>query len=164
AAVLIVHHSGKDETRGARGHSSFKAALDTEIEVVAKDNLHVATVTKQRDLPGGDKFAFRLKVVELGQDEDGDAVTTCVVEPVDEVPSQRRVPSGKNQCALLAALQEWQRAHPEKIMVTSVELREIAKGQSIDRKRLQEAVEGLEKFGWLQSIAGGYRFIEEASA
>lgn len=164
ATLLLVHHTGKDETRGARGHSSFKAALDTEIEVVAKDNLHVATVTKQRDLPAGGQFAFRLKVVELGKDEDGDAVTTCVVEPVDDVRTQRRVPSGKNQVALLAALQEWQRAHSEKIMVTSVELREIAKAQDIDRKRLQEAVEGLEKFGWLQSIAGGYRFIEETPA
>lgn len=163
ATVVLVHHMGKDESRGARGHSSLKAALDTEIEVAAKDNAHVATVTKQRDLPTGGQFAFRLKVVELGQDEDGDPVTSCVVEPVDDVPSDRRGPRGKNQTALLVALQEWRRAQPAGTsgLLTAIELREIAKVQRIGRNRLQEAVEGLEKFGWLQSTPGGYHFLAE---
>ena len=29
-AVLLVHHSGKDLSRGARGHSLLRAATDTE--------------------------------------------------------------------------------------------------------------------------------------
>ena len=33
AAVLFVHHSGKDTSRGSRGHSSLKGAADLEIEV-----------------------------------------------------------------------------------------------------------------------------------
>ena len=33
AHLLIVHHTGKDETRGARGHTSLRAATDTEIEI-----------------------------------------------------------------------------------------------------------------------------------
>ena len=32
-AVLMVHHTGKDVERGARGHSSFHAALDIEVHV-----------------------------------------------------------------------------------------------------------------------------------
>src|SRR5204863_5294247 len=31
ATILIVHHTGKDTSRGARGHSSLRAATDTEI-------------------------------------------------------------------------------------------------------------------------------------
>ena len=31
--VLIVHHSGKDLAKGARGHSSLRAATDVELEV-----------------------------------------------------------------------------------------------------------------------------------
>ena len=31
--VLIVHHTGKDTARGARGHSSLRAATDVELEV-----------------------------------------------------------------------------------------------------------------------------------
>ncbi len=84
AVTVLIHHMGKDTERGARGHSSLRAALDTEIEVsVTAEGERAAKVTKQRDLPGGDEFAYRLRQVMLGRDEDGDAVTTCVVEPVD---------------------------------------------------------------------------------
>ena len=31
--VLIIHHSGKDKNKGARGHTSLRAAVDTEIEI-----------------------------------------------------------------------------------------------------------------------------------
>ena len=75
AAVFLVHHMGKDDTRGARGHSSLKAALDTEIEIAVRGDVHVATVTKQRDLPTGERFAFRLESVELGRNANGKAVT-----------------------------------------------------------------------------------------
>ncbi len=161
AVVVLVHHVGKDESRGARGHSSLKAALDTEIEVTLRDKLHVATVTKQRDLPTGDQFAFHLATVELGLDADGDPVTSCVVEPVDDLPLQRLQPRGKNQAKLLAALQEWRRNNPDREFITSIDYRGIGKAQKLDRNRLQEATEGLERFGWLQPIAGGYRLLEE---
>ena len=35
ATVLVVHHTGKDASKGARGSSSLKAAVDTEISVTA---------------------------------------------------------------------------------------------------------------------------------
>ncbi len=161
AVVILVHHLGKDESRGARSHSSLKAALDTEIEVTVRDKLHVATVTKQRDLPSGDQFPFRLTTVELGFDEDGEPVTSCVVEPVDEVPALRMQPRGKNQAKLLAALQEWRRNNPDRDFITTIDYRGIAKAQGLDRNRLQEATEGLERFGWLQTFAGGFKLLEE---
>lgn len=162
ATVVLVHHTGKDESRGARGHSSLKAALDTEIEVTKTGSIHVATVTKQRDYPSGTRYAFTLEVVELGRDLDGDPVTTCVVRASDEPsPTERKAPSGKNQTALLAALQEWRRAHPETDLINSIELRAIAKSQGLPPKRLQEATESLIKFGWLASSVGGFRFLPE---
>ncbi len=33
AHLLIVHHSGKNQARGTKSHSSLKAAIDTEVEV-----------------------------------------------------------------------------------------------------------------------------------
>ena len=33
AHLMAIHHTGKDEARGARGHSLIKAAADTELEV-----------------------------------------------------------------------------------------------------------------------------------
>ncbi len=163
AVVVLVHHMGKDETRGARGHSSLKAALDTEIEVTAKDGIHVATVTKQRDLPSGDAFPFKLRPVELGHDEDDDPVTSCIVEPTEQAPSDRKQPRGKNQAKLLAALQEWRRNNPDREFITTIDYRQIATAQGLVRNRLQEVTEKLEEFGWLQSFAGGYRLLEEKS-
>ena len=86
AHVALVHHSGKDSARGARGHSLLRAAIDTEIEV-ARDHglgISVATVTKQRDLPMEGEVAFKLRVVELGNNRRGKSVTSCVVVPTDE--------------------------------------------------------------------------------
>ena len=81
ACVLFIHHSGKDATKGSRGHSSLKAATDTEIEVVPSDDgaSSTATVIRQRDLDIGASFKFSLDVIELGSDRRGKLITSCVV-------------------------------------------------------------------------------------
>lgn len=81
AHVLFVHHLGKDDARGMRGHSLLLAAIDTEI-VLERDNVSsttTATVKKQRDLELFGVFPFRLDVIELGLNGRGKAVTSCVV-------------------------------------------------------------------------------------
>ena len=103
--VMIIHHSGKDRGKGARGHSSLRAAVDTEIEVKADGLMRVATAHKQRDMENGKKVAFSLMGVQLGSDEDGDPITSCVVKP-EELSScsshyERRL-KGKSQIALQA--------------------------------------------------------------
>jgi hypothetical protein len=80
AHIMIVHHTGKEIARGARGHSSLRAAADTEIEVIAEDGIHYASVQKQRDYEGGQTFAFKLVRVVLGHDQDGDEVVSCVID------------------------------------------------------------------------------------
>jgi len=89
ACVLMIHHSGKDHTRGARGSSAIRAAVDTEIEVRAgKDGdalLHAARVTKQRDADRESDFNFVLKQVHLADDEDGDKITSCVVKSTETI-------------------------------------------------------------------------------
>lgn len=83
AHIMLVHHTGKDAARGARGHSSLRAATDTEIEVANDNGARAAMVTKQRDYQGGETFAFTLKSVPLGFDQDGEEVTSCIVETQD---------------------------------------------------------------------------------
>jgi KaiC/GvpD/RAD55 family RecA-like ATPase len=108
AHVLIVHHSGKDTAKGARGHSSLRAAVDTEIELTRDDEtgLISAKLTKQRDGPTGYRFDYTLRQVELGRDQDGDPVTTCVVEPADRPRSGRSglTDSQRRALAILEAL------------------------------------------------------------
>jgi hypothetical protein len=91
-AILFVAHCGKDAARGIRGWSGIRAAIDVEIEVTRTDEGtgFVAEVTKERDLPIGDRFGFNLDVVELGRNQRGKLVTTCVVVPTD-APAKKKI-------------------------------------------------------------------------
>ena len=86
AMVLLVHHAGKDTSKGARGWSGIKAAADVEIEVVRQENdRRYIRVTKQKDGRDGLAWGFKLEDVLLGFDDDGDEITSCVVLE-DEMP------------------------------------------------------------------------------
>ncbi len=82
AHIMLVHHHGKDAARGARGHSSLRAAIDTEISISRPEGepFTIARTTKQRDMQGGKEMPFTLELRELGTDSDGDTVTTRVVK------------------------------------------------------------------------------------
>lgn len=98
--VLIVHHSGKDVSKGARGHSSLFAALDACIEVSRDSNRREWRLAKSKDGEDGKTHPFRLEVVEIDIDQDGDSVSSCVVAVEEHTAeSIRRVslPSGGNQ-------------------------------------------------------------------
>jgi hypothetical protein len=80
AVVILIHHSGKDAARGARGWSGLKGAVDTEIEIVRAEHDRVATVTKQKDGEDGMEFGFKLRQVEIGVNAAGERITSCVVD------------------------------------------------------------------------------------
>jgi AAA domain len=86
-AVIVVHHCGTNDHR-PRGHTSLTGATDAQIEVKRDkaDNI-VATVEFMKDGPEGDKIVSRLALVDLGTDEDGEPISSCVVEP-SEQPAQ----------------------------------------------------------------------------
>ena len=91
-AVIIVHHCGHEGTR-PRGHSSLMGAIDAQIAIKrdAADNI-IATVELMKDGPQGDEFASRLEVAELGLDDDGDKITSCVIVPVEGLAPQKDKP------------------------------------------------------------------------
>lgn len=78
-AVLLVHHSGKDAARGARGHSSLLGAVDGELEAVEVDGERSLRNTKARDDEKAKPIRFALERVVVGHDSEGDEVSTCVV-------------------------------------------------------------------------------------
>lgn len=106
--VLLVHHTGKDGAKGLRGHSSLYAALDAAIEVSRNDARREWSVAKSKDDADGGRHAFALRVVELGDDENGEPITSCVVEPDESAKEVARVklPQGGNQRIALDALAE----------------------------------------------------------
>ena len=88
--VCWIHHSGKDDAKGARGHSLLRAATDTEIEITADGPQRMARVSKQRELDCAGEFSFTLQVVELGVNERGKPVTSCVVAGLGEGHTEDR--------------------------------------------------------------------------
>lgn len=76
--ILLVHHTGKDVTKGLRGHSSLYASLDGAIEVIKTDRRREWSVAKSKDDVTGDSSPFRLEVVNVGFDDEGDEITSCV--------------------------------------------------------------------------------------
>lgn len=91
AHVLVVHHSGKDSTRGMRGHSSLLGAVDVALEVKRDGDVRSVRVVKSKDGRDGDEHGFALDVVDLGMDADGDPVTTCMVRDTGTVQPVARV-------------------------------------------------------------------------
>jgi hypothetical protein len=98
-AMLLIHHSGKDITKGLRGHSSLLGAVDTELEIQRQDSVinsadtsvignAILTVTKQKD--GADSIAVGIEVVnvEIGESALGfEIITSLAVRHNPEIAS-----------------------------------------------------------------------------
>lgn len=104
--VVLVHHTGKDTTRGLRGHSSLFAAMDAAVEVSRDGDRRDWKLAKAKDGDDGRAHTFRLAVQELGADADGEPITSCTVEPDTAAQDVRAVklPQGGNQRVVLDAL------------------------------------------------------------
>lgn len=107
--VLAIHHTGKDSAKGLRGHSSLLGALDAAIEVTRTEGRREWRTAKAKDGADGNAHPFRLEVVGLGADDEGEAITSCVCLP-DSDPSETvkraKVPTGGNQKIVWDALGE----------------------------------------------------------
>jgi len=96
--VILVAHTGKDATKGLRGHSSLFAALDAAILVIRDARGRRWKIDKSKDGEDGAEQGFDLKVIVLGSDMDGDPITSCVVEPEllkTGAPAVRPLPQGQ---------------------------------------------------------------------
>jgi hypothetical protein len=67
--VVLVHHTGKDATKGLRGHSSLFAALDAAVEVSRDGERREWKVAKSKDGQDGDAHPFKLQIETLGTDD-----------------------------------------------------------------------------------------------
>ena len=140
AHVLIVHHTGKDPTRGARGGSALRAAIDTEIEVKKERGKAVGhfEITKTRDGEfEGRKFGFELKRFELGRNDKDRLVTTCIAIPA-AVPKEKatgaKVTLGPNATIVLRTFNK--NAVDGRLPLQK--LRELAEKQLSSRRNSQD--------------------------
>jgi hypothetical protein len=85
-ALMILHHSGKDATKGLRGHSSLLGAVDTELELIRfEDSMKgIIRTAKQKDGEDGTRIGFEMVSVELappaGSLQIGEPITSLAVQ------------------------------------------------------------------------------------
>jgi hypothetical protein len=109
ALVVLIHHSGKDASKGARGWSGLKGAMDAELQVTRNGDFRAVESTKLKDGADGTVWPFKLKTVVLGIDSDGDPLSSCVIEHTDEMPQSeggKQKPTGKYEPLVLEVLRK----------------------------------------------------------
>lgn len=104
--VVLIAHTGKDSAKGLRGHSSLFAALDAAILVSREGDVRSWKVDKAKDGRDGQEHRFRLNVVEIGTDEDGETETSCVVAFDSSMPTVAERPLTANQKLGIASFNE----------------------------------------------------------
>jgi hypothetical protein len=77
--VLLIHHPGKSADGGLRGSSTLLGAMDAVVKVEPTPGGARWVLEKSKDGPLGEEGSFRLVQVEVGEDDQGDPVTSAVV-------------------------------------------------------------------------------------
>jgi hypothetical protein len=80
--VIVIHHCGYDDSR-PRGHSSLPGAVDAQLAVTRAGEIITVTVEMMRDGPEDAQVVSAVKVIEVGHDQNGKALTSLVVVPSD---------------------------------------------------------------------------------
>ena len=103
--VVLIHHSGKDGSRGLRGHSSMNAAMDLTIEVKKEGLGNSWSTHKVKDGDDGITKYFNLAVHTTSGSTLEEHETSCAIRSV-EAPKQEKVPTGSLQNPLFKALKD----------------------------------------------------------
>jgi hypothetical protein len=160
--ILLVHHSGKDESRGMRGWSGLHAAMDFVVECHKEGEADAREaqfrLSKVKDGTTGTAFNFRMQLVQLGFDEDGDAITSLTVCPVEpgEKPEHPFVEDALKEAAddddfVQAWVRELENLQPTRRYLESA--RPLVKERrSLTQKRLRDAICRLMAAGRLEDV------------
>jgi hypothetical protein len=106
--IAIIGHTGKDENRGARGSNAHLADVDVMVQIRSAGHLKTAEVVKANDQADGPLTTFKLDVLQLGQDEDGEDITTAIVseQMFDSTPVVAGPKLTKNQQTMFSILHD----------------------------------------------------------
>jgi hypothetical protein len=178
AAVLIIHHTGKDKN-GMRGSSALRSNADFAIEISEGRDI---ILEKCREGRTGALASYDLEEVTLGIDDDGDAVTSCIVRFKDAraqsgakptrklsnpqrqalevlrdlygTASARAVPAGEIngiEIPRCVRLTDWRSACRTKRLTGSED--DAGRAAEAEKKAFQRAKDGLEAAGLTASFA-----------
>jgi hypothetical protein len=119
AAVILIHHDTKAQDGTPRGHSLLNGALDFSMHLGKTDDSGIVRgkLVKNRNGPCDVAVAFRINSLVIGQDEDGDDITTPQLAVVTETSKPDKLPRAAK--AALTILSEMIDANGGKPVVES---------------------------------------------
>lgn len=141
AGVMVLHHPGRagDHERGA---TSLKGAADVMIALNSDDGLITISCAKPKDTAPFKPSYLRLLPVDLGRvDEDGEAVTSCVVAPADKVLMSETLTQDQQKILETLAMTIFD--------VTGAKTVDIERDTGISGKRIYRRLEWLKKRGYV---------------
>jgi hypothetical protein len=143
-AVIVIHHCGHNAER-PRGHSALLGAEDAEIMVkrLADDKTIAAEVIRVKDGPEGERVTFQLRTVEVGKDDRGNPLTSCVVDPCEtDLPTPSKGKKGKNgkpEATWTKSMRTVQKSIAEAISAANLTHRVMGDGPFVPACLLQDA-------------------------
>ena len=92
ATVLLVHHSGHDDSDRSRGSSALRGGVDAEYRMSRRGDLITFEATKMKDGTRPAPITFCLRSVDLDlHDDEGDAITSAVLDRTTPEPTEKEV-------------------------------------------------------------------------
>ena len=111
AFVLIIHHTGvsREAADRARGSSALNGALDVSVCVSNEDGYLTLNQVKQKDAERLAPFELHLRgaAIEGWYDEDGEEITSAVVEDRDQESEGSRELKGGEEMQILTEAWLW---------------------------------------------------------
>lgn len=138
--VLAVHHTGKDEKKGARGSSVFHANMDTVLSTRLKVGGTELRVKKQKDADVPDEPHY-FRVREVAQ--------SIVLEKTDALPEEPKAGksrhdwAGSNEIVAILNQHGGQMAHVHLVQ-------EIASGRGVTRDVVGRKLTNSDELKWLR--------------
>ena len=90
-SLMLLHHAGKDTTKGLRGHSSLLGAVDTQMEIMRfpETSKGVIFMSKQKDGEDGQRYGFEAITVDIDRSDLGLENGSSLVIEASEVGEMR---------------------------------------------------------------------------
>lgn len=153
AHVMLIHHTGKDDTRGERGAYSLRGAVDTSLKLVrdGKSERIALEHWKQKDGPELETMPLRVVTVETSHPLTGEIVNS-LVPVLDERP---RLPG-----SAAPALTKPQQRALSLVEGGSGTLATLAARGEVDKSNLRRSLTALQELGLVGLTGHGVYFAK----
>ncbi len=143
ALVVLIHHSGKDASKGARGWSGMRGALGCEISVTRDGRERIAAVEKQKDGEDTDvDFGFTLEPAAVGLDAFNSPVFSCVAVPFELPPkNERKQPVRGSEQTLLDFITDFEDERSEWPLIADILMAMPRAGNLLEKLKEKKQVE-----------------------